>query len=407
MGTTQAERPRAFAYEAQTSLGQIFKGTLEAATPEEVHARLSELQLKVMQVSPAAQEAPKRRAMAADEFVLFNQQLAHLTEAGLPVERGLRLIALDLQSGKLAGAAEEVAAELERGVPLQEAFGRHASRFPPLYGRLVEAGVSAGNLPAMLFNLGKHLELVGRLRRALVRTLAYPLVILAALSGVLLFISLYVLPHFENIYSGFKITLPVLTSAMIGFAHIYPWIFCFAWGLVLLVLAADFGARQSGARGIPWIEGMLYVPILGRILKANLLARWIDSLRIGVEAGLDLPRAIHLASDVVHESHMTRDARHLADTISHGQPLLDYRGHALPATIAASIDLASQTGDLPAALRSLSAMYEQQAEHRLQVLPSILTPLLLILIACTVSLTIAAMFLPLIKLIQSVSGGDI
>jgi type II secretory pathway component PulF len=407
MGTTQAERPRAFAYEAQTSLGHVFKGTLEAATPDEVHARLSELQLKVMQVSLAAQEAPKRRAMAADEFVLFNQQLAHLTEAGLPVERGLRLIALDLQSGKLAGAAEEVAAELERGVPLQEAFGRHASRFPPLYGRLVEAGVSAGNLPAMLFNLGKHLELVGRLRRSLVRTLAYPLVVMAALSLVLLFISLYVLPHFENMYSGFQIKLPALTRAMIGFAHVYPWFFCIFWGVGLLTLVIDSSMRGSGGRGIPWMSALRYVPFLGKILQSNMRARWVDSLRIGVEAGLDLPRAVALASDAVDDPAMARDARRLAAAISEGSPLSAYRGEALPPAIAASIELASQAGDLPATLRSLSSMYEQQAEHRLQVLPSILMPLLLIVIACTVSLTIAAMFQPLQPLFQAVMGGDI
>src|SRR5215475_11757857 len=100
--TTQSQGAKSFAYEAQTSLGHVFKGTLEAASPDEVQGRLSALQLKVIQVSQAEQAAPRSRAMGADEFVLFNQQLAHLTEAGLPVERGLRLIAIDLRSGRLA-----------------------------------------------------------------------------------------------------------------------------------------------------------------------------------------------------------------------------------------------------------------------------------------------------------------
>ncbi len=404
--TTQSEGAKAFAYEAQTSLGHIFKGTLEAASPEEVQGRLSELQLKVIQVSPAGQAPPRRRAMGADEFVLFNQQLAHLTQAGLPVERGLRLIAIDLQSGRLAQAAEDVAAELERGVPLQDAFSHHASRFPPLYGKLVEAGLTAGNLPAMLFNLGKHLELIGRLRRSLIRTLAYPAVVIAAISVVLLFISLYVLPQFENIYSGFRMTLPGLTQVMISGGHVYPLIFAVFWSIVAVIVLTDVLLRAAGGRGIPWFNILTWVPFHGKVLKANMLARWMDSLRVGIEAGLDLPHAIAISADAINEPALTRDSHVLSDIISRGLPLSGYRGHTIPPTIAATIDLAGQTGDLPAALLSLSRMYEQQAEHRLRALPSILTPLMLMLIGGCVSVTIAAMFFPLLKLIQSVSGGD-
>jgi type IV pilus assembly protein PilC len=397
---------KSFAYEAQTSLGHRFKGTLEAATPDEVQARLTELQLKVIEVSLADGPPPKRKGLPADEFMMFNQQLAHLTQAGLPIERGLRLIAIDMRSGRLARAAEDVAAELERGVPLQDAFTRNESRFPALYGKLVEAGVSAGNLPAMLFNLGKHMELVGRLRRSLIRTLAYPAAVLAALSLVLLFISIYVIPQFRDIFADFRTTLPWLTEMMLNMAVIYPWICGIVWSLVILVVAVDIGLRQTQGSGIPWLNLCLHVPIVGKILRANTLARWMDSMRIGIEAGLDLPRAIGLASETVGESRLTRDARDLSALIERGSPLLEYRGTVLPITVAAAIELASTSGDLPTALRSMSSMYAEEAENRLRMLPSILTPMVLMIIGGVVSLNIVAMFLPLVKLIQSVSGGN-
>ena len=98
---------------------------------------------------------------------------------------GLRLIAADLRGGggALSRTVEQVAAELERGTPLPEAFEKYKGQFPSLYGRLVGAGVRAGNLPGVLFNLGRHLELVQRLREALWRSLAYPLAILVGLAG--------------------------------------------------------------------------------------------------------------------------------------------------------------------------------------------------------------------------------
>ncbi len=99
---------------------------------------------------------------------------------------------------------------------MAEAFGRHASRFPPLYGKLVDAGVQAGNLPAMLFNLGHHLELVGRLRQTLWRALAYPAVVLGAILVVLLFITQQILPQFRNIYTGFRAKMPLLTEIILN-----------------------------------------------------------------------------------------------------------------------------------------------------------------------------------------------
>ena len=105
------------------------------------------------------------RALGGDDFVAFNQQLAQLAKAGLPLERGLRLIAADLGRGRLARAITEVADELERGTPLAEAFDRHRGRFPSLYGRLVDAGVRSGNLSEVLLNLGRHLDMGQRSAR--------------------------------------------------------------------------------------------------------------------------------------------------------------------------------------------------------------------------------------------------
>ncbi len=77
----------------------------------------------------------------------------------MPVEQGLRLIAQDMRSGRLSATVRTIVAELESGRTLSEAFDRHRAQFPPLYARLVEAGIKSNNLSGILFNLGEHLEL--------------------------------------------------------------------------------------------------------------------------------------------------------------------------------------------------------------------------------------------------------
>jgi len=403
--------PAQFRYEAQTAAGQVVRGTLEATNAVEARDRLAALGLRILTVESAPEEAAlasipasRRRApLGPDDFLIFNQQLAHLTAAGLPVERGLRLIAVDMKSGRLASAANAVAEELEKGVPLKDAFKHHAKQFPALYSRLVEAGVQAANLPSMLFNLGRHLELMTRLRRALWRAFAYPLAVLIALSAVLLFISIVILPTFSDMYKDFHTTLPALTEFTLWFGSVYPFILATAAVFVIVGLVVVWSLEATGRGGVLVDQIGLRVPMVGRVLHANLIARWCDALRLGVEAGLDLPRAINLASDATGSRRLAKEADELTRMVEAGHPPGNFRGHLLPATVPAAFELAGRSGDLSATLATLGRMYEEQAEQRLRILPSLITPLLMVFIAVALGLTVLSMFLPLVKLIQSVS----
>jgi type IV pilus assembly protein PilC len=338
----------------------------------------------VLSVEPApALEARRRSPLGPEDFLVFNQQLGHLTAAGLPVERGLRLIAADMHSGRLASAARSVADELERGVPLSTAFDKHASRFPPLYGRLIDAGVQAGNLPGMLFNLGHHLELVSQLRKALWRTLAYPLMVLSAMSLVLLFISLVILPKFRDMCADFRTTLPSATEFILWFGQILPYLLLGFLGVILLAFLVAIMLRVMGKAGTLADHVLIRLPVIGPVLRWTLVARWIDALRIGIDAGLDLPRAAALASSSTASPRLEREGEQMAALLVSGRPFHQFEGKLIPQTIPASIELASRGGgggsasgaavegsgepgekrDLSSILATLTRMYQEQAEH--------------------------------------------
>src|SRR5687768_11967976 len=168
MSETEVTTPLAFAYQAQNELGQAVSGTIDAADASQAQRLLQSLRLRVIQIDPASRP-PRPKAITGDDFLAFNQQLTHLTRAGLPVEHGLRLIAQDMRSGRMAATVKQIADDLERGTPLAQAFEARHQQFPPMYGQLVAAGVQTSNLPAMLLNLGRHMELVYRLRAMLWR----------------------------------------------------------------------------------------------------------------------------------------------------------------------------------------------------------------------------------------------
>ncbi|MEI8197890.1 MAG: type II secretion system F family protein, partial [Phycisphaerae bacterium] len=276
--------PISFSYQAQTLGGQALAGSLAATDIEAARATLTSLNLRIINLAaePNAPRQGRAKPLRGEDFQAFNEQLAHLTAAGLPVEQGLRLIAQDMRSGRLAQSVREVADELSRGVPLEEAFGRHQNRFPPLYARLLTAGIKANNLPGVLFNLGKHMELLARVRSALWRAAAYPMMVCLGLVLVVLFLSIKVLPEFRNIFLDFRTRLPWATELLLLLGDYWYIVAIMVVAMVLLVSLTWLWVRVTGYQNRLVDRLLLPLPILGQALRASLLVRWCNALRLGV-----------------------------------------------------------------------------------------------------------------------------
>ncbi len=397
-----------FAYRAQTAGGDAVSGTIDASSLDEASARLASLQLRVIDINPLSQPL-RSRPLKGEDFIAFNTQLAHLTTAGLPVEQGLRLIAEDMRSRRMAQTVREIATELESGKSLASAFETHTADFPPLYSQLVNAGVRSGNLPGMLLNLGRHLELITRLRAMLWQAFSYPIMVLLSLVAVIIFLSIAVFPQLEKIFRDFRTDLPGITVFVLGFSRfvlgIWP-----VLPIIAIVLLVGVPLIWRLFRRLKWdqpiVEAILFpIPLLGPALRRNALARWCDALKIGIEAGLDLPASLALAADAVGSPRLRKDTAILVNAIQSGQPIDESTPTRLiPPSAISVISLASTHNDLPNGLNTLSLMFQQQAELKLALIPAILTPLLIILIAFIIGVVVTAMFAPLISLIQVVSG---
>jgi type IV pilus assembly protein PilC len=395
----------AFAYQAQTLEGQSISGTIDAADLDAARRTLAAMRLRVITIEPAGK--PQRgKPIRGDDFAAFNQQLAHLTSAGMPIEHGLKLIARDMRRGRLSATIQQLASEMERGTPLDQAFEKFQDRFPPLYARLVAAGVKAGDLPGMLLNLGRHMELVQRLRAALWRTLAYPLMVLAGLVLVVLFLGYVVIPQFRLLFrdmgyyreaSGLR--LPWATKWLLSLPSAMPYIIIFLAAVVVACVFAAILTRTRGGQAAARDRFLLPLPLIGPILRNNLIARWCDAVRLGVRAGLDLPRSIELGTDSVASPRLRHDAAQLIAALQEGKAVDTVKEtRLLPPTVPAAMALAGE--DLAATLATLSQMYQQQAEMRLALLPGILTPILVVLMAGVIGCVIAALFLPFLQLLS-------
>jgi type II secretory pathway component PulF len=297
--------------------------------------------------------------------------------------------------------------DLQQGKTLAQAVEARRNSFPPLYAKLIDAGVRSGNLSGILLGLGQHMALFRRLQAAIWRAATYPLIVLVCFVGLISFAIFRIVPQFEVFFTDFHSELPGITRLLIAFSQIAcspPFLTCLAIFLALLTFFCLY-LRFSVHGASLAASLMLPMPLIGPVIQRSLVARWCDAVSLGVEAGLDLPSAIDLAAESIDSRALTADGKALVAALSAGQPLTAAPpGQILPGTVPAAIEMASSRNDLPLTLRTLSQMYRQRAETRLATVPGILTPFLLIMMGALTAVLAFAMLAPIITLIESISG---
>ena len=228
----------------------------------------------------------------------------------------------------------------------------------------------------MLLNLGRHLDLLQRLRAAIWRAAAYPIMVLIGLALVVLFISQAVLPQFNTIFKDFGTKLPALTETIMMLPQIVPWVLLGIGVIILLIIITWLILKSAGLRASRWSAPSSTSP--DRANSSLQPARPL--VRCG--CGVDQIRARSAAGDRHRQRRggiatLTRNSEQLIAALQSGQPLdTVHRTRLLPATAVATMSLASAQSDLGGTMNTLSEMYQQQSQLRLSLLPAVLTPLL-------------------------------
>ena len=396
-----------FEYNALTSAGRLMKGTIEAGSRQEADELLKQMQLAVNSVEQAKPQKP-RTAIGRNEFVLFNQQLASITKAGIPLERGLRELARDVRSKSMQRLVDGIAEDLERGVNIEQAFERRQKHFPPLYGRILKAGVETGRLSEMLTSLNRHLEMANQTRRIIFEAMAYPAVILSLAAIVITGVFTFIIPQFgailEEMVGGRR--LPGLTRVFLSMAHhVGP--FWLTVGAIIAAILILYGLLSASAAGRRFKESILLnLPVIGRVYYSSTLSRMAEAMAIMVAAGSDMPLSLRLSAGATGSEKLILESETLASQIEQGANILEAGQFCqmMPRLFLYSIQLGTQRNELQDNLYSLGQMYTEQARCGQARLQAVLLPLMIIGVGVFIALTILAMFTPMIQIITTLSS---
>ena len=188
-----------------TPAGEVVTRTVEAPGVSEARAHLEREGFKVFNVTPPKTSgvtaltrfgrAGARTPVKANDFLLFNQQLAALIRAGIPILQAITMLQKRATSARLRTVLSAVEEQIRGGAALSEAFAAQGAIFPRIYTASILAGERSGALDEVLSRYVIYMRRSVGLRRKIRGALAYPIFLLFASFCMVMFLSIYVVPR--------------------------------------------------------------------------------------------------------------------------------------------------------------------------------------------------------------------
>ena len=343
----------------------------------------------------------------------FTRQLSTLQDAGLPLLRSLQILEQQQKPGQLKNILTQVVADVEAGSTLSDSFAKHPKGFDRLYCKMVAAGEVGGVLDIILQRLANFMEKAQRLRSRIKGAMIYPTVVVIVAIGIVTGIMYFVIPKFKDIFADFEIELPGLTQFLIEASswvagnmpdQVVPgWAVILAAPFVLMIGLKIFKKTKFGRATVDWV--VLKIPVVGVLVEKTTVARFTRTLGTLVSAGVPILEAINITRDTCGNWVFERALQRVHDSIREGEsfavPLRESK--VCDGIVVNMIDVGEETGDLDVMLMKVADNYDEEVDVAVQSLLSLVEPMLVVVLGSIVGGIVLALFMPLVKMIQSVS----
>jgi type IV pilus assembly protein PilC len=336
--------------------------------------------------------------------MIFTRQLAALTGAGMPLVRALDLLARQEQNPAWRRIIASLADGIRSGGTLGQGMARNPGIFDRLYAGMIAAGESSGRIDVVLERLARHLEKSGRIEARVKEAMTYPLVIMAVAVAIVAALMAFVVPRFEKIFlSVLKgAPLPALTSGVLGASRFVQNHWLVILGAAAVVWAGARRMRQSAAGERAIDRFVLRLPVAGDLVLKTAVARFSRTLGAMLTSGVPMLQALHLARDACGNRMLSESIDEVRRRVREGESLAQplAAGGVFPVVVAGMVEVGEETGSLPAMLGHVADMYDEEVDHAVASLTSLLEPAMIVLMAAIVGTIVIALFLPIIRIIQ-------
>lgn len=398
-----------FTYRARTKKGEIIEGALDVSSEKNAVGILENKGLIIISLKEKIElEFLEKflnifRKVSLKDLIIFSRELATLINAGVPVLKGLKILAYQTKKPYFKKILFKIAEEVEGGRSLSLAFSAYPKIFSDFYLSMIRLGETGGHLDKTLDYLTEQLEKDNEFISQIKGALIYPCFIIVALLGVGTVLMIFVIPQLTDVLKEMGQKLPLSTRILIGSSE-----FLKKYVLVLIVflLGGFFAFRyfiQTPQGKSFWHPFKIKIPILGNVFQKIYLTRFSRSLSTLINGGLPIIEALYIVSEVVGNKVYQNLILETVKEVEGGGSIVSVfsKSKNVPSMTSQMMQIGEETGKLEEILSKIADFYTQETERGVKGLITLIEPALMILMGIGVGVVIASILLPMYNLASS------
>jgi len=386
--------------------GQIVDGVYAAESEARLRHELEEKGLYVLSLQPKGAIAgfsirlPQRRRINAREFLVFNQELATLLKAGMPLVQSLELLKRRVESPTFRAVLDDVHDKVRSGIALSEAFESHGELIPSVYTASLLAGERSGNLDATLRRYVEHATIIATIKRKTVSALIYPAILISLSLVAVALIVLKVVPAFTDFYGSFGADLPLVTRIIVWVSTAIreQWLIIVG-GLLAIAVALFVWIKQPGQKA-RFDHMLLGLPFLGGVAGKFSTSQMSRTLATLLGGGLPLVNALDIASRSIGNHYMAAQLTTVGARVREGESFaaaLQARG-VFPEVAVKMAEVGESTGALQEMLNTVADFFDEEIATNMERFVTVIEPVLLVVMALIIGGLVLALYVPLFQL---------
>ena len=349
-----------------------------------------------------------RKTIKSKTLMIYTRQLATLIDAGLPLLRGLTVLAKQEKDLVLKSTINVLADSVQGGSTFSESLAQHPKIFNKLYVNMVKAGELGGVLELVLQRLAEFQEKAQKIKNKVVSAMFYPVIVLIIAVVIMGFLLVFIVPKFEMIFKDMLggASLPAITQFVIGASNMVKNnILYIIGGVTAVVISYRIYASTPGGRKM-LDKIMLKLPVFGDLTRKSSISRFSRTLGTLVTSGVPILQALNITKETAGNVVISEAIAKVHDAVKEGESVvhpLEASG-VFPPMVISMIDVGEETGQLPEMLLKVADVFDDEVDNAVAGMTSLLEPIMIVFLALIVGTIVIALFLPLISIIQNMQN---
>ncbi|RKZ81933.1 MAG: type II secretion system F family protein [Gammaproteobacteria bacterium] len=402
----KAKKPQmdpVFVWQGTNKQGRRIKGEQSGVNINAVRSALRRQGITPIKIKKKPKDlfAARKPPIKPADIAVFSRMLATMMSSGVPLMQAMQIIGEGHENASMQEMILAIKTDVESGTSLAESLGKFPLHFDDLFVNLVNAGEQSGTLETLLHEIAAYKEKTEALKAKIKKALVYPTSILVVAFVVTAILMIFVIPQFQELFTGFGAELPGLTLVVIQISEIFTQYWWLIFGSIIGTVVGIMQAKKRSRKVQHFFDRLLLkIPVIGEIMEKGAIARFARTFSTMFKAGVPLTEAMDSVAGATGNIVFSEATIVMKDEVSTGTQLnvAMKQSDLFPNMVVQMVAIGEESGSLDAMLAKVADFFEAQVDDAVDNMTALMEPMIMAFLGIVIGTLVIAMYLPIFKL---------